>query len=118
MATARPRVLIVDDHPSFRRAAREVLAARGYAVVGEAACTATARILVEHLDPDLVVIDVCLGEENGFDLARALTFEDPSLPVLMVSANAELAGPELLSGSGARGFVPKLELATADLLWF
>jgi two-component system response regulator EvgA len=112
-------VVLVDDHPSFRRAARELFAARGYEVVGEAGCGAGARVLVERLAPDLVVVDVCLGLENGFDVARVLRSARPVVAVLMVSANEELGSPERAAESGACGFVPKVELGATDLdaLW-
>ena len=110
-----PRVLIVDHHPSFRRAARELLAARGFAVVGETECGAAARTLVEQIRPNLVIVDVRLGAECGYDLARSLTDVHPSLAVVLVSANADLGDPAHVAECGARAFVPKADLAAVDL---
>src|SRR4051794_1775142 len=67
------RVLIVDDQPVFRQVACDLLEARGYAVVAEAEGLATALEALGHSRPDAVLLDVCLDEENGFDVARALT---------------------------------------------
>src|SRR4051812_39498658 len=65
----RPRVVIVDDHPAFRRAARALLDARGFTVVGEASESTAAQTLVARLAPDAVLLDVGLGAECGFDVA-------------------------------------------------
>jgi DNA-binding NarL/FixJ family response regulator len=82
------RVLIIDDQPVFRQAARDLLEARGYAVVGEADGLATALAAPGRYVPDAVLLDVCLGKESGFDVARALTGARPGLAVLLVSADA------------------------------
>jgi DNA-binding NarL/FixJ family response regulator len=113
------RVLIADDHAAFRRAARRLLNARGYAVLGEAVSADDAFALVERLGPDAVLLDVRLGEECGFDVARALTRECPGLAVLLVSAEEDGVEPQRVCESGACGFMPKAELARVDLaaLW-
>src|SRR4051794_7883435 len=80
------RVVIVDDQPVFRQAARELLEIRGYAVVAEASCGAEALAAVELLAPDAVLLDVQLGDESGHDVARALGRLDPAPAVLLVSA--------------------------------
>jgi DNA-binding NarL/FixJ family response regulator len=113
------RVLIVDDQPVFRQVARELLEARGYAVVAEAGDLAAALAALERCVPDAVLLDVCLGEESGFDVARALIEVRPGLAVLMVSADDGHECPERLRECGARGFVTKPRLVDADLatLW-
>jgi DNA-binding NarL/FixJ family response regulator len=114
-APRRPRVVIVDDDPSFRRAACDLFEACGYAVFGEADCGADAHAIVGRCVPDLVVVDVRLGAECGFDVARALTRSHPSLAVLLISADDDVGEPERVAESGARGFLSKSQLATADL---
>src|SRR4051794_36135125 len=106
------RVLIVDDHPAFRRTARELLELRGHAVVGEADCAAAAYAVVASCEPDLVLLDVGLGPESGFDVARGLWGLYPAPPVLLMSAGdpQDLA---LVVGAGARGFVPKWRLPSS-----
>jgi DNA-binding NarL/FixJ family response regulator len=81
------RVLIIDDQPVFRGVARELLETRGYAVVGEADCMTSALEAVGRCAPDAVLLDVCLGEESGFDVAHALTGVAPDLAVPPVSAD-------------------------------
>jgi DNA-binding NarL/FixJ family response regulator len=112
-AGAPLRVLIVDDQPVFRRAARELLEARGYSVVGEAGCAAAALEGAEQLEPDAVLLDIRLGDESGHEVARALARFDPAPAVLLVSCTDP--GDEHARTSGARGFLLKGRLAVTDL---
>ena len=66
------RVLIVDDHPSFRASARKLLESEGYDVVGEAADGAGALEAAEQLHPDVVLLDVQLPDLDGFEVAKRL----------------------------------------------
>jgi DNA-binding NarL/FixJ family response regulator len=109
------RVLIVDDQPVFRGAARELLEARGYRVVAEADGMATALEALERDVPDAVLLDISLGEESGFDVARALTVRQPELAVVLVSADQAHESSECVQRCGARGFVLKGRLVKTDL---
>ena len=109
------RVLIVDDQPVFRRVARDLLKARGYVVVAEADGADTAMEALRRLAPDAVLLDVCLGEESGYDVARALTGAAPDVAVLLVSADERWVCRESVRECGARGFVLKSRLVDADL---
>ena len=111
------RILIVDDHPMFRRAARELLHARGYDVIAEADSPRNALGVVERLAPDGVLVDVHLGDESGFDLARALTCAHPDLAVLLTSSD-DLERPEGAHACGACGFVLKARLTAVDFELF
>ena len=113
-----PRVLIVDDQPSFRGMARRVLEWRGYVVAGEADCAASAIAAAERLAPDAVLLDVCLGEASGFDVACTLTRARPGLAVVLISSIDYGQCEALLRSCGARGFVLKSELACVDLADF
>ena len=109
------RVLIVDDSPPFRRAARELLQRRGYLVVGEVGTAAAARTAVERAAPDALLIDVGLPDGCGFELAGALNRAQPNMAVLLMSAYEPPAAEERRRASGARGFVLKSCLARAPL---
>jgi DNA-binding NarL/FixJ family response regulator len=113
-----PRVLIVDDQSSFRAMARTVLEWRGYAVIGEADGADAAIAAADRLAPDAVLLDVCLGEASGFDVACTLTQARPGLAVLLVSSIDYGRCETLLRDCGARGFVLKSELACVDLADF
>jgi DNA-binding NarL/FixJ family response regulator len=104
-------VLIVDDHPTFRRSARLLLEAEGYSVVGEAGDGAAALAAALELAPQVVLLDVQLPDIDGFDVAARLTGRDDApLVVLTSSRDGADFGP-LVQRSGARGFVPKAELS-------
>jgi DNA-binding NarL/FixJ family response regulator len=102
------RILIVDDHPSFRASARALLEADGYEVVGEAVDGASAVASARALLPDIVLLDVQLPDIDGFQVAQILR-GGPAI-VLTSSREASDYGP-LPARSGARGFVPKAELS-------
>jgi DNA-binding NarL/FixJ family response regulator len=109
------RVLIVDDQPAFREIAREVLHLRGYTVVGEAGCSASAIDAAQRLAPDAVLLDVRLGDESGFEVAWALARACPRAAVLLVSNQDYGACHERLRFCGARGFLLKSRLASVEL---
>src|SRR4051794_38774310 len=107
-----PRVMIVDDHSTFRLAARMLLAARGYDVVADAPSAATALDAVARHAPQAVLLDVCLGGEDGFALCGLLTRSRPELAILLTSTDDH--DPELITRCGARGFVQKHRLHKID----
>jgi DNA-binding NarL/FixJ family response regulator len=107
-----PRVVIVDDHPTFRHAARMLLAARGYDVVGEACCAASALDAVKRHAPEAVLLDVCLGDDDGFEVCGLLTRSRPELAVLLASVDEQ--DSERITRCGARGFVRKSRLLQID----
>lgn len=118
MPSTLTRVLILDDAAAFRDAARELLITRGYVIAGEAAGADEAAALVERTAPDAVLLDVRLGEDDGFALAARLTRARPELAVLLTSATRDERFHRLALLHGARGFVPKQELVRADLAVF
>jgi DNA-binding NarL/FixJ family response regulator len=106
------RVVIVDDSPHFLDAAREVLEGDGLTVVGCASASAGALQLTDELQPDVVLVDVDLGEENGFDLAERFA-DTADARVIMISAYPEAELADLLAESPAAGFVAKAELSAS-----
>src|SRR3954452_25147425 len=109
---SHPRVVIVDDHPTFRYAARPLLAARGYDVAAEAGCAPSALEAVERHGPQAVLLDVGLGDDDGFEVCGMLTRARPELAVLLASADEHVA--EQAERCGARGFVRKSRLLELD----
>ena len=111
----RPQVVIVDDQPAFRDAARLLLEARGYDVVAEASDAATAVAAVEQHEPTAVLLDVRLGDDDGFTVCGTLTRGHPELAVLLASDGDPEDMLDRVAGCGARGFVRKSRLALVDL---
>jgi DNA-binding NarL/FixJ family response regulator len=115
----RVHVVIVDDQPIFRNAARNCLAARGFTVVAEADCAASAVEAVECDMPDAMLLDVRLGDDDGFAVCEAVTRIRPDLAVLLTSAEKHYEHDlERIESCGARGFVRKEQLPRADLSRF
>ena len=109
------RVLIVDDHPSFRASARVLLESEGYEVVGEAADGAEALAAAKELKPDLVLLDVCLPDLDGFEVAEELAGLPGAPKVILTSSRDGTDYGRCVAASSARGFVPKGELSGAAL---
>jgi DNA-binding NarL/FixJ family response regulator len=103
------RCLIVDDNPPFLDAARVLLGREGVDVVAVASNSAEALRRVNELAPEVVLVDVVLGDESGFDLARRL--ESARSRVVLISTYDEADIEDLIAGSRAAGFLPKLELS-------
>jgi DNA-binding NarL/FixJ family response regulator len=106
-------ILIVDDHPAFRQAARAILEAEGFDVVGEAVNGTEAFEAVERLQPDLVLLDIGLPDLDGLDVSARMTTRDRSLAVVLTSSRDACDYPRHLERSGARGFIPKDEISGA-----
>lgn len=82
------RVLIVDDHPSFRRFARKLFEEAGFVVVGEASDGRSAVAAAQELRPNLVVLDVRLPDCSGLQVARMLESSAEVTSVLLVSSRS------------------------------
>jgi DNA-binding NarL/FixJ family response regulator len=104
--------LIVDDSPQFFEAARQLLADDGITVVGFAATAEQAVNETLALRPEVALVDVDLGTESGFDVARRLAgLPLGGPPVVLISAESGSELVELVDASGALGFVSKTDLS-------
>jgi DNA-binding response OmpR family regulator len=111
------RAMIVDDNHEFLKAAREMLEREGINVVAIASTGAQAlRGAGEH-DPDVVLLDVGLGDESGFDVAVQLTAAgDRARQVVLISARSEEDLQDLIDESPAIGFLAKSRLSAPAIL--
>jgi DNA-binding NarL/FixJ family response regulator len=91
-----------------------LLARRGYEVAGEAESMAAALCLAETAQPDAALLDVRLPDGNGFELAARLARSYPQLAVLLTSTQFDYNFYARADASGARGFVPKSQLAQIE----
>jgi DNA-binding NarL/FixJ family response regulator len=101
------RCLIVDDSEEFVAAAARLLESQGMRVVGGASSGGEALQLLETLEPDVVLVDIELGEEDGIELTQQLTARAPSACVILISAHDQDELGELIADSPAVGFLPK-----------
>src|SRR5919109_5429569 len=100
------RCLIVDDNASFLKASRALLEAQGVSVVAVATTVAEGLRRAAEVEHDVVLVDIDLGDENGFDLARELAgrAERLSAKVILISTHPEDEFADLIAESPALGF--------------
>jgi CheY-like chemotaxis protein len=108
------RCVIVDDNHDFLRAARELLDREGISVVGCASTGAEAHRACEELKPDIVLIDIDLGDETGIEVAHRLAgqrqgAEQPRM--ILISAYTEDDFADLIAESPVVSFLPKAALS-------
>jgi DNA-binding NarL/FixJ family response regulator len=113
------RCLIVDDSSLFLEGAVDLLTREGLDVVGVASDAAGAIRLATELQPDVTLVDVDLGDEDGFELAERLHAISGAPKVILVSTHAEEDLAHLVERSPTLGFIAKTRLsaqAIRDLL--
>ena len=100
------RCLIVDDNAAFLSAARELLTRQGMRVVGLASTGSEAVRQADELRPDVALVDIDLGGESGFDVARQLHRNVRDAPrIILISTHAGQDYVDLIAASPAIGFV-------------
>ena len=108
------RCVIVDDNHDFLRAAGELLGREGISVVGCASTGAQAHRACEELKPDIVLIDIDLGDETGIEVARQLAAQRPveeQPRMILISAYSEDDFADLIAESPAASFLSKANLS-------
>ena len=104
----RQSVLVVDDHPLFRKGVVQLLAMEpSLEVIGEAGNGAQALALVRSHEPDLILLDLNLKAESGLEILTAIKAEDPSRRVVMLTVSD--AAEDLIGAirAGADGYLLK-----------
>ena len=111
------RCLIVDDNVGFLHAARLLLEQEGLRVVGVATSGDEALRAVAELRPDVTLLDIDLGAESGFDVARRLADDRDSGPgqLILISTHSEEDLVDLIEESPAIGFLGKPSLSATSI---
>ena len=109
------RCLLVDDSDAFLETASLLLEREGLTVVGVASSIAEALQQARALRPDLILVDIGLGTESGFTLARLLARDHLGADVILISAGAEADYADLIDESPAAGFLAKSELSASRI---
>ena len=107
-STSAVRVLLVDDHLSFRQGVADLLAAeRGFEVVGEAGDGVEALELARQLVPDVVLMDLSMPRMDGLEATRRIKAELPCTRIVVLTISE--GEPSVLGSlkSGAHGYLPK-----------
>ena len=104
------RIVIVDDHPLFRKGLEELINSESsFAVCGEAGNAAEAMEVIRKLNPDLAIVDLSLPGANGIELIKNIRAEFLKLPVLVLSMHDESLYALRALRAGAEGYVMKHE---------
>ncbi len=112
-ASAQSRILIVDDHPVFRRGIAALIGEeKDLIVCGEAENALTALAAVRKLTPDLALLDISMPGTNGIELTKLMLAEQPKLHILILSMHDESLYALRALRAGAKGYVMKAEAMT------
>ena len=104
------RIVIVDDHPLFRKGLEELIHSDGsFAVCGEAGNASEGIDVIRQLNPDLAIVDLSLPGANGIELIKNVRAEFPKLPILVLSMHDESLYALRALRAGAEGYVMKHE---------
>ena len=112
------RCLLIDDSPEFLASAARLLESQGIDVVGCATSAAEALDLAAVLEPNLALVDIELGEEDGISLAQQFEACAPSTRVVLISTHDPADVGELIVESRAAGFLPKSALGAEAIAAF
>jgi DNA-binding NarL/FixJ family response regulator len=111
------RCVIVDDSPDVLRAATQLLEGQGIDIVGLAASGDDALRVIEEVEPDVVLVDIDLGPESGFDVTRRLveSRRTAGSRTILISTYDQSDFADLIAASPAVGFVSKSDLSATEI---
>ena len=110
------RVVIADDHRLFREGLRSILSQeKSINIVGEAVNGPQTISVVDHLKPDVILLDITMGEMNGIKLISAIREQSPRTKPIMLSASVDEATIFKALKAGAKGYVSK-DASFSDLI--
>jgi DNA-binding NarL/FixJ family response regulator len=104
--SARPRVVVVDDHDLFRSGVRAELG-DAVDVVGDAGCVERAVEVIQRSEPDVVLLDVHMPDGGGVEVIRRIAGEQPAVRFLALSVSDAAEDVIAVIRAGARGYVTK-----------
>jgi CheY-like chemotaxis protein len=110
------RCVIVDDNPHFLDAAANLLERQGVTIVAVASASGDALRCIEEQQPDVILVDIDLGEESGLELAGRIDQDVVAgPPVILISTHAEQDFADVIAASPAVGFLPKSSLSVGAI---
>ena len=102
------RVLVVDDHPAFRKALSSALSmVEDIEIAGEAGSGLDACVEAERVQPDAIVMDLSMPDLDGIGAMKRIHATRPELPVVILTAHADEGVEREALEAGARGFLAK-----------
>jgi two-component system, NarL family, nitrate/nitrite response regulator NarL len=110
------RCVIVDDSEEFLASASRLLGSQGMDVVATASSGEKALKLVRKLLPDVALVDIELGEEDGVELSHVLASRTPSTRIVLISSYEQDDLGDTIARSPAAGFLPKTHLGVKAIV--
>ena len=106
-------VIIIDDHPLFSRGLSQLIETqKDYKVTGIAKNKTETVAMIKKNPPDLAIVDLNLGQEDGLELIKDILFDSPQTKVLVLSMHDERFYAERALKAGAKGYIMKQEAET------
>jgi len=103
-------VIIIDDHPLFSRGLAQLIETQKiYKVIGMAKNRVEAISMIDELKPNLAIVDLNLGQEDGLELIKDILVIHPKTKVLVLSMHDERFYAERALKAGAKGYIMKEE---------
>jgi DNA-binding NarL/FixJ family response regulator len=103
-------VIIIDDHPLFSRGLSQLIETqKDYKVIGMAKDRNEALTLLDTTTPDLAIVDLNLGQEDGLELIKDIIIIHPQTKILVLSMHDERFYAERAIKAGAKGYIMKEE---------
>jgi DNA-binding NarL/FixJ family response regulator len=110
------RIVIIDDHPFVREGLKQLLAGQNdFFLAAEASSVSDAQVAIAGTSPDVAVVDLALGPDDGVELVRWIRLNHPDIRVLVLSMQDEALYAERLLRLGVSGYVMK-NVAGTDFL--
>jgi DNA-binding NarL/FixJ family response regulator len=113
----RKKVMIVDDHPIVQEGLADLInKEKDLVVCGWAEDIPQTLKAIKELEPDVVTVDISLGDANGLELIRGIKTQYPDLPMLSLSMHQESFYAERAIRAGAKGYITKQEATKKVIL--
>ena len=100
------KILVIDDDPEVRMATRDFLSSKGYEVAAAEGGREALRLLAAS-PADVVLLDVAMPDMDGMETLKRIVSAHPNMPVIMVTANADIEITSKVLQLGAADYVPK-----------
>jgi DNA-binding NarL/FixJ family response regulator len=102
----RARIFLVDDHVIVLESLKKLLEPH-HDIVGEATGSIDLHRHIRQINPDIVLMDVSMPDQNGYEVSRHLQFSFPTVKIIFVSMHLEPTFIMEAFRSGAKGYIPK-----------